>query len=78
MDIPLSFLNDNQWYVATLYLDGSSAHWERNPMDYQINNFIVNKDTILHIPLVEGGGAAISIKPTHLQDLKQYKKYSEM
>jgi hypothetical protein len=78
MDIPLSFLNENQWYVATHYLDGIDAHWQSNPMDYQIKNVIVNKDTVLHISLVEGGGAAISIKPAHLQDLKQYNKYYEM
>ena len=75
IDIPLSYLNDNQWYIATLYLDGSSAYWEHNPMDYQIKNFIVNKETVLHIPLAEGGGAAISIKPAYLQDLKKYQKY---
>lgn len=78
INIPLSFLNANQWYVATMYLDGKRAHWQSNPMDYQIKNFIVNKDIILHLSLAEGGGAAISIKPAHSQDLKQYKKYSEM
>ena len=75
MDIPLTFLNASQWYVATLYLDGLSAQWEQNPMEYRIEKKIVDKTTVLHIPLAEGGGAAISITPAHFQDLKKYQKY---
>lgn len=78
MNIPLPFLNDNQWYVTTIYMDGTNAHWQTNPMDYQIKKFIVNKDTVLHIKLAEGGGAAVSIKPAHFQDLKRFTKYSDL
>ncbi|MBN2018192.1 MAG: glycoside hydrolase family 97 protein [Candidatus Cloacimonetes bacterium] len=74
-EIPLDFLKSNQWYVATLYLDGRDAHWKDNPMSYKIAKAIVNNETVLNLSLAEGGGAAVSITPAHYQDLKKYQKY---
>ncbi|HSE25778.1 MAG TPA: glycoside hydrolase family 97 protein [Pyrinomonadaceae bacterium] len=74
-NISLSYLTPKRWYVATLYADAADAHWENNPMAYQIQNFLVNDKTIVKINLASGGGAAISLKPASDQDLKKWKPY---
>lgn len=60
-NIKLDFIDDNKTYTATVYLDGNDAHWERNPMSYQIKTITVKKNSILNLKLAEGGGAAVSI-----------------
>jgi len=74
--IPLRYLTPNGWYVATIYADASDAHWERNPMKYQIGSFLVNDQTTLTINLASGGGAAISLKPASAEDMKKWKPYA--
>lgn len=72
----LAFLTNGKNYVATLYLDGEKAHWKDNPMEYQIQKFIVNNKSVLKLKLAAGGGAAVSIKEASADDLKKVKKYS--
>src|SRR5258705_5942081 len=74
-NIPLSYLTPKRWYVATIYADAVNAHWENNPMAYQIQNYLVNDQTRLKIHLASGGGAAISLKPASEQDRKRWKPY---
>jgi glucan 1,4-alpha-glucosidase len=72
---PLNFLEAGKNYVATLYLDGDKAHWNDNPMEYQIQKFIVNSKSILKLKLAAGGGAAVSLKLASDNDAKKLKKY---
>jgi hypothetical protein len=74
-DASLSFLTAGKNYVATLYLDGDKAHWEGNPMEYQIQKFVVTSKTTLKLKLASGGGAAVSIKPVSDDEGKKLKKY---
>jgi len=74
-DIALAYLTPQRWYVATLYTDAPTAHWQDNPMAYQIQNFLVNDQTRLKILLANGGGAAVSLKPASAEDMKKYKRY---
>jgi glucan 1,4-alpha-glucosidase len=74
-NISLSYLAPRRWYVATLYTDAAGAHWESNPMAYQIQNFLVNDQVTLKINLASGGGAAISLKPASAEDMKKWKRY---
>jgi hypothetical protein len=71
----LNFLDAEKNYVATLYLDGEKANWKDNPMEYQIQKFIVSSKTTLKLKLAPGGGAAVSIKPAS-DEMKKLKKYS--
>jgi glucan 1,4-alpha-glucosidase len=73
--IPLNYLASKNWYVATLYTDAAGAHWENYPSAYQIQNFLVNGQTLLKINLASGGGAAISLKPASAEDIKNLKAY---
>lgn len=74
-NIPLSYLTPKRTYVATIYGDAANAHWQSNPMAYQIQNFLVNDQTVLKINLASGGGAAISLKPASEEDVKKWKPY---
>jgi hypothetical protein len=74
-DIALGFLAPQRTYVATVYADASDAHWQSNPMKYQISSSLVNEQTRLNIALAPGGGAAVSIKPASADDLKRLKPY---
>jgi hypothetical protein len=73
----LSFLDAKQKYIATLYGDASDAHWEKNPMAYKIDQFLVNDKTVLKLNLAPGGGSAISIKPATAEEIKKIKPYKK-
>jgi hypothetical protein len=72
---PLNFLDANRDYVATMYRDADDAHWEKNPMAYTIESFLVDSKTVLKVKLAEGGGAAVSIKPASDDDMKRVMRY---
>lgn len=74
-DIALGFLAPQRMYVATVYADAADAHWQSNPMKYQISSSLVNEQTQLKLALAPGGGAAISLKPASAEDLKRLKPY---
>jgi hypothetical protein len=74
-EISLSFLSSKRPYVATIYADAADAHWQSNPMKYQISSSLVNEQTRLNIALAPGGGAAVSLKPASAEDLKRLKPY---
>lgn len=61
MKIKLNFLEHNKKYKAIVYRDAEKAHYEKNPSDYIIEEKWVDASTLLTIPIVEGGGCAISI-----------------
>ena len=63
LEAPLSFLNDNQRYVAQIYADGADADWETNPLSYKISRFLVDNHTTLKIDLAPGGGQTIRLHP---------------
>jgi hypothetical protein len=75
VSIPLSYLTPKRSYVAALYTDAANAHWQSNPMAYQIQHFLVKDQTILKIALASGGGAAISLRPASGEDLRKWKVY---
>jgi hypothetical protein len=75
--IPLSFLDSGKKYTATVYSDADQADWEKNPEAYVIHQYLVNQATQLNLKLANGGGAAISIRPStpaELTKLGEYKK----
>ncbi len=71
----LNFLNPKQKYIATIYSDASDAHWEKNPMAYKIEQFLVTEKTVLKLNLAAGGGSAVSIKPAAAEESKKLKSY---
>ncbi|MBS1506107.1 MAG: glycoside hydrolase family 97 protein [Bacteroidetes bacterium] len=73
--IPLNFLDPKQKYIATIYKDAPDAHWDKNPMAYAIDKWIVDNKTTLKIALAEGGGCAVRITPATAESLKGLKGY---
>jgi hypothetical protein len=73
--IPLNYLNAGQKYVASIYMDAPDADWDKNPMAYKIEHYIVDAKDVLKIKVAPGGGAAISLMPAGNDDLSKYKKY---
>lgn len=55
------FLEPGKKYEAKIYMDGSTAHWQSNPMDYKIESRIFSSKDKLKIKLAPGGGCAISL-----------------
>jgi glucan 1,4-alpha-glucosidase len=71
----LSFLPAGKKYLATVYQDATDAHWEKNPMAYEIRKFIVDSSTALRLRLAPGGGAAISLVPASAIEIKNTSIY---
>jgi hypothetical protein len=71
----LSFLDNGKNYIATIYRDAPTAHWQNNPKAYVIEKFVVNNKTNLRLSLAPGGGTAISIIPVNGDEAKGVKKY---
>jgi hypothetical protein len=62
-EIKLDFLSPNKKYKATIYQDGKTAHWEKNPINYEIKTMNVTSKSKLKLVLAAGGGTAISLTP---------------
>ncbi len=62
-DIPLSFLQKGQSYVAEIYADGPGANWLTNPLPVAISRRTVNSASRLHLVLAPGGGQAVRFRP---------------
>lgn len=73
--LPLSFLTRDRKYVARLYADAVDAHWEKNPMAYRIQSYIVTGKTVMNLKLASSGGAAISIRPASDEDARTVGTY---
>jgi hypothetical protein len=69
-DIKLNFLDENQNYLCIIYRDGEKAHWDKNPMEYKIEQFIVNSKTNLKLKLAPGGGVAVIFTKISANDVK--------
>ncbi|SHG99215.1 glycoside hydrolase family 97 protein [Winogradskyella jejuensis] len=61
IDIDFSFLDKNEDYEVRIYKDGTDAHWDKNPLDIQIEILDIDASSTLKINLAEGGGFAISL-----------------
>jgi hypothetical protein len=62
-EIKLDFLTPGKKYKAIIYQDGKTAHWEKNPINYEIKRMEVSSKTKLKLILAAGGGTAISFFP---------------
>ncbi|MCA6381339.1 MAG: glycoside hydrolase family 97 protein [Cytophagales bacterium] len=72
--LPLAFLDKGKKYVATVYKDAATAHWQKKPEAYVIEKGLVDEKTVLSVRLAEGGGCAISIMPATASEVKQMKR----
>ncbi|NBL64238.1 glycoside hydrolase family 97 protein [Flavobacterium sp. NST-5] len=61
--VNLDFLTPGKRYKATIYQDGKNAHWQNDPINYEIKTMEVTSKTKLKLNLAAGGGTAVSIIP---------------
>ena len=73
--VPAAYLTPGTTYVAAIYADAAGASWDKNPMAYKIDKFLVTDKSILKVALAPGGGAAVSFRPASAEDRKQLKAY---
>ena len=73
--IPLDYLDEKTTYIATIYADASTAHWQTSPMVYNINRVVVTNKTVIKQKQAAGGGLAISLKKATKAETKGLKKY---
>ena len=64
-ELKLDFLSPNKKYKAIIYQDGKTAHWEKNPINYEIKTLTVTSKSKLKLVLAAGGGAAVSLEPVN-------------
>ncbi|MDY2860871.1 MAG: glycoside hydrolase family 97 protein [Candidatus Cryptobacteroides sp.] len=60
LSVPLSFLENDKTYEATIYADASDAHYRNNPQAYTITGRTVTSSDSLEIFMAPGGGFAVS------------------
>lgn len=60
-NILFDFLDPKRKYTATIYADGPTAHYEKNPQAYTIKKMTVTNKSRLTLRAASGGGFAISI-----------------
>lgn len=59
VNIPLTFLDANNVYIAEIYADGDEAHYQSNPYPVSITKQELDKTKTLSLSLAPGGGAAV-------------------
>ncbi|MBN1599337.1 MAG: glycoside hydrolase family 97 protein [Bacteroidales bacterium] len=57
--VDLSFLEDGEVYIATIYADGEDAEYDKNPESYRIDTMKVTSTSSVDLKLAPGGGCAI-------------------
>jgi glucan 1,4-alpha-glucosidase len=62
-EIALDFLSPKLKYQAIIYQDSKTAHWQNNPISYEIKTIEVTSKSKIKLNLASGGGTAISFKP---------------
>lgn len=72
-NIPFNYLPAGKKYIATIYEDGKTASWDKNPQSYNIRKVVITSKTVLKQKLASSGGAAISIKEATKADIKNMK-----
>ena len=60
-NVSFDFLDPKRKYTATIYADGPTAHYEKNPQAYTIKKMTVTNKSRLTLRAASGGGFAISI-----------------
>jgi len=63
LEVPLSFLEGELQYEATIYADARGADWKNRPYLIDIRKERVDSSSVLELRLSPGGGQAIRLSP---------------
>jgi alpha-glucosidase len=61
LSIALDFLDEGKTYDATIFQDGTEAHWQNNPQVLEIRSTQVRKGETMNFELAPGGGVAVKL-----------------
>lgn len=73
--IIMSFLIPGKVYVAHIYSDTKETSWDKNPMAYKMETWLVNSKTEMQLFLAAGGGTAIHFSEASEKEKKELKPY---
>lgn len=71
LQVPLDFLEEDQWYVAHLYTNGDQPESRTN---VRLAKYLVNSETVLRADLPKAGGQALRLVPASPQEVERYRK----
>ena len=72
LETPLSFLDADKKYIATIYRDGPEADWETRPHDVEIVHSLVDRSMTLSLRLAPGGGQAIRFREATADEVQRH------
>jgi alpha-glucosidase len=73
---PLTFLSPDQTYVAEIYAVALEANWDSNPLAIDIQQVLVNNETVMNLQLAPGGGQAIRFRPATATEAESLPFYT--
>jgi alpha-glucosidase len=73
LQIPLTFLEKDEQFVAHIYSDTGPDDMTRTHV--QINRYIVESSVMLNADMPPSGGAAIRVVPATAEDVRTYSEY---
>jgi alpha-glucosidase len=76
LSTPLTFLAPDQTYVAEIYADALEANWDSNPLAIDIQQVLVNNETVMNLQLAPGGGQAIRFRPATATEAESLPFYT--
>lgn len=71
---PLSFLDKNTTYLASIYSDSTSTDWEINPESNEIGKYLVTNLDTIYSTLAKAGGQAIELSLATPSDIQKYPR----
>lgn len=72
-EVPLSFLDKDKTYLASIYTDGGEKVKTRTQV--KCSYLLVNSSMAMKFDLKPGGGAAVRFVPIGKEDAKKYQRY---
>jgi len=72
--VNFSFLPVGKSYLATIYTDGPTASYDKNPQSYAIRKVVVKSTSQIKQLMATGGGFAISIREASAEEIKKMPK----
>jgi alpha-glucosidase len=75
LETALTFLTAGQAYVAEIYADAADADWVSNPLALDMEQVLVDSNSVMNLYLAPGGGQAIRFRPATDEEMDSIAPY---